>query len=483
MVIERDVAVGGACDTGPVTRAELLERWRALWRRTSAAPRLSRWAWAADAILAVAMLVGVLDGALNPSSPDQPIPSFGPSGPPDPPDPPGPPGDPARDGIAPLFHYPTVHWWHVALGVLTVLPLVTRRRFPLATFWTVIVATLLYHATSGFDPTFTFTACVIAAYSAVMNSAYPGIAMVSALIGAGLLIEDHSRTVPSLRPELVLLVLLIPIALVANAIHTWKLRVRRLEEEQVAATRLAVERERARIASELHDVVTHNVSVMVVQAGAARKVMDVSPERAKEALLAVEAGGRAAMTDLRHVMGLLTMGRDLPMPPADPGGTGLAGSGLVGAPAGLAFPEPADLSEDSLGSAGLDPAPGLDQLPALVDRVRDIGVPVELTVTGVPAALPPGVDLTAYRVVQEAMTNTVKHAVGARVRVTVDHGVDELRVDVTDTGGTPAVSARLGNGRGLAGLRERLAVYGGTLESGEERGGYRVRAVIPVDGS
>jgi signal transduction histidine kinase len=154
------------------------------------------------------------------------------------------------------------------------------------------------------------------------------------------------------------------------------------------------------------------------------------------------------MTELRHVMGLLTMDGD--------GG-------------------------DPAATAGLMPQPGLDRLEALVQRVRDTGTPVELTVTGEPRPLLPGVELTAYRVVQEALTNTVKHAAGATATALIDYGTDELRVEVTDTGGRPSGSAATGNGRGLIGLRERLAVYGGTLHTGRRlSGGYRVTAQIPL---
>jgi signal transduction histidine kinase len=212
-----------------------------------------------------------------------------------------------------------------------------------------------------------------------------------------------------------------------------------------------MEEERSRIARELHDVITHSVSVMMVQAGAARKVMTMAPERAQQALLAVESGGRAAMTELRHVMGLLTIDGDDGRRPA---------------------------------AVDLAPPPGLGDVAALAARVRDTGVPVEVRVTGSPAPLPAGVDLAAYRVVQEALTNTVKHAAGAHVEVAVDHGPGVLRIEVADTGGVPTAAARSGSGRGLIGLRERLAVYGGTLDAGRlATGGYRVRATIPADES
>ena len=225
-----------------------------------------------------------------------------------------------------------------------------------------------------------------------------------------------------------------------------------LEREQAEALRRAAEHERARIARELHDVVTHNVSVMIIQAGAARKVMDTAPEQAREALLAVEAGGRAAMTELRHVMGLLTM--DSATEP-DPAG------------AARTWPRSRAWTSSTRWS----------------ERVRDTGVPVDLTVTGPPRPLPPGVELAAYRVVQEALTNTVKHAAGAAAAVTVDYGADQLRVEVTDTGGTPG--ARRGDrqrpradrpARTPRRLRRNPAAPGRG-----STGGYRVEALIPLE--
>jgi signal transduction histidine kinase len=193
---------------------------------------------------------------------------------------------------------------------------------------------------------------------------------------------------------------------------------------------------------------------MVVQAGAARKVMDASPQQATQALLAVEASGRTAMAELRQVMGLLTSAAE---PPGDPGAHGGG----------------ADVQ--------LTPQPDLDQLDTLVGRVRATGVPVTVTVRGTPVPLPPGVGLAAYRVVQEALTNTVKHAVGAAAAITVAYDADRLRLEIADTGGVPGESAASGNRRGLIGLHERLAVYGGSLEAGRRpAGGFRVSAVIPL---
>lgn len=441
----KDVPGQALCDICAVSRAGVIAWWRSLWRRSAdpAAP-LSRWAWTADAVLALLLIASTVNGALNgPADSPAVRPDDLPPMPPEPPGFPPPPLPPPPLDAQPA----TAVALYVLLGVLTALPLALRRRYPLGAFWTVLVATLLYHAGTPLDPRFTFAACVIAAYSAVLYSPYHRGAVVSVLVGSALVLATHKSTMPDLGLGPIGLFGLIPIGLAANAVHTWKQRARTLEAEQEAATRLAVEQERARIAQELHDVVTHNVSVMVVQAGAARMVMRESPERAETAMRAVEDGGRAAMTDLRHVMGLLTMNGDAPD-----------------------LPDAEDLA----------PKPGLDQVPALAERVRDSGVPVELTVTGAPVPLPPGMDLAAYRVVQEALTNTMKHAEGATVAVHVEYSPGRVRVEVGDTGGGASPAARTGNGHGLIGLRERLAVYGGTLEAGPRPGGgYRVRADLP----
>ncbi|MFJ2556375.1 MULTISPECIES: sensor histidine kinase [unclassified Streptomyces] len=345
------------------------------------------------------------------------------------------------------------------LALVASAALALRRRYPLAVLCVVTAATLL----TPYDVSrLTFYAFVIAVYSAAVHSPYR-VATLAALPVAVLLVGTSGNSVTPIVPnEYVALLILAPMAVAAIGVRTWKLRtdegrtrLSALEREQTEALRRAVEYERARIARELHDVVTHNVSVMIIQAGAARKIMDTSPEQAGRALLAVEAGGRAAMTELRHVMGLLTM--------AD-GDEGTDGGADVDTAAELA------------------PQPGLDQLETLVGRVRDTGLAVDLTVTGPPCPLPPGLELAAYRVVQEALTNTVKHASGALAAVTVEYGPDRLRVEVTDTGGHSGAGSATGDGRGLIGLRERLAVHDGTLNAGRRlSGGYRVEALIPLE--
>ncbi len=237
--------------------------------------------------------------------------------------------------------------------------------------------------------------------------------------------------------------------LAGSAVRSWRGRARALEEraqalerERELAARVAVADERARIARELHDVVAHSVSVMVVQAGAARRALGHRPEQAGEAMRAVETAGREALGELRRLLTVLADGR------AD---------------------------------AGLDPQPGLGELDALIERVRSAGLQVAKTVEGEPQPLSPGIDLAAYRIVQEALTNTLRHAPGARARVTIRYLEHELNLDIADVGGGPPPASSAGAGRGLIGMRERVAMLGGELEVGRREGGFRVSARLPLE--
>ncbi|MGW3667849.1 sensor histidine kinase [Streptomyces sp. NPDC005141] len=358
------------------------------------------------------------------------------------------PERPAAPGPEAMYNPRSSAPW--VLVVLSALPLVARRRYPLLAFGVVAAAALAIGDSVSWINVLT---CSIGAYGAVAHSRYRTRAMAALIVAAvlaGVAFRDSDPVLPGWSsPAVVLLV----VGVLASLVRFGRLRLEAsrkrftdLQQTQEKAMRRAVEEERARIAAELHDVVTHNVSVMVIQAGAARKVMDAAPERSKQALLAVEAGGRAAMAELRHVMGL-----------------------LAGPDAGA--DSPAD---------GLEPQPGLGQLDALADRVRAAGTPVGLTVSLPPGPLPPGVELTAYRVVQEALTNTIKHAAGAGAAVAIGFTGSWLQIEVTDTGAVRDSPAVDGNGRGLIGLRERLAVYGGELTAGPTlTGGYRVTARVP----
>ena len=251
-------------------------------------------------------------------------------------------------------------------------------------------------------------------------------------------------------------------------------RAERLERERDAQAQVAAAAERARIAREIHDVVAHNVSVMVVQADGAAFALDGSPQRAREALAAISATGRRALAEMRSLLGVL---RD---PPGRDGTPGILGEGALGN--GV-------LADGALrdGGRALAPQPGVEDLAGLLEQARTAGLPVSLTIGGDPRPVPAGEALAVYRVVQESLTNVRKHAgPGATAVVSLDYGQDGLLIRVTDDGaGASAVPGRLGGdagpGHGLAGMRERVELYGGTARSGPRPGGgYEVVARLPV---
>ena len=223
-------------------------------------------------------------------------------------------------------------------------------------------------------------------------------------------------------------------------------RAARLEREREERDERAVAEERSRIARELHDVIAHNVSVMVVQASAGEELFDRDPGRARESLAAVASTGRAALTELRRLLGVIR--------PEEEGETGPAYA----------------------------PQPGVEYLDELVRQVRETGLNVELSVLGEPRALPEGVGLCAYRIVQEALTNTLKHADASRAEVSLRYVADALELQVLDDGrGAPPVNGE-GAGHGLIGMRERVALFGGELSARPRSGrGYEIRARIPLE--
>jgi signal transduction histidine kinase len=213
-------------------------------------------------------------------------------------------------------------------------------------------------------------------------------------------------------------------------------KAERLERERQSEARRAAAEEQARIARELHDVVAHALSVIVVQAGAADDVFEVDPRRAREPIRAIDVAARAALADLRRVLGTLT------------------------------------------NDAEYGPQPGIGRLDELIGQLRGTGLDVALEIEGRPRQLPAAVDLSAYRIVQEALTNVLKHADAGHAHVRVRYG-DPLVVEVSDDGNGSANGG--GSGNGLIGMRERSALLGGTIETGpSSSGGYRVRASLPI---
>jgi signal transduction histidine kinase len=219
-----------------------------------------------------------------------------------------------------------------------------------------------------------------------------------------------------------------------------KERAARAEREREERARLAVSDERARIARELHDVVGHSVSVMTVQASAARRLLRPDQAKEREALLVVEQTGREALAEMRRMVGVLRRPEEAP---------------------------------------ALAPQPSLEYLDKLVEHARETGLPVELRIEGEPVQLPAGVDLTAYRLVQEGLTNALKHAKARQAEVLVRYGDGQVELTVSDDG--RGAGSGDGGGHGLVGMRERVSVYGGELEAGPRPGGgYRLRARLPV---
>jgi len=347
-------------------------------------------------------------------------------------------------------------WRHGALLVLAAraAPLAVRRLRPLTAFWLCLAACLLPVANVPDGALVSFIALVPAVYSAVAYSRYRGAALLS--LPAAVLILAFPGAFPGGYLLLAAVLLCIPVAMAGNAMRRWRqqaaqtqARLDRLRAEHEEATREAVGLERSRIASELHDVVTHNVSMMVVQAGAARRVLGGSPGEAWSALVAIEESGRAAIVELQHLLGLLA--------PQEEGGR-----------------------DDPPGAEPRPPQPGLDRLPSLIQRASAAGLPVELRVTGAARPLPPGLDLAAYRVIQEAVTNVIKHSGLSRTTITIEYQAEGLTIEVADDGTSAPPGPAQGTGRGLVGLRERVSLYGGELEAGRRPGGgWRIRARIP----
>jgi signal transduction histidine kinase len=249
-------------------------------------------------------------------------------------------------------------------------------------------------------------------------------------------------------------------------------RALRAERERDEQARAAAREERTRIAREMHDIVAHSVSVMVVQAGAARRMVDLDPTAAGEAAGQIEATGRDALREMRRVLGVLRTDAEGRVDGESRAARGDTIDGAGGAGRGPREPIPSPAAE---------PQPGLAELDRLVAQCRDAGLDVRLRIDGDARALPSGIELAAYRIVQEALTNTMKHAGPARAEVRLMYADDAVSVIVADDGRGAAAEPAKG-GHGLAGMRERVAVYGGEIQAGSRPGGgFRVRATLPVD--
>jgi len=337
----------------------------------------------------------------------------------------------------------------VPLALLMTLPLAVRRRYPLPvtvavtasfllnwaagvdmySYWASIVAGLVtaYTAAAHLRPRLA-TAALACLYAAIAVSALHG---PSGLLWGGILVGGAALAGFALRDRRR------HVSQLAGLAH-------QLELARDENARAAVAGERARIARELHDVVAHSVSVMVVQAGAAEEVLGADPGKAREPLRSVQDTGRQALVELRRLLGVLRTDRS---------------------------------------EAALAPQPGLDQVGALAAQVREAGLAVELRVDGARDGIPAGVDLAAYRIVQEALTNVLKHATASHAAVHVGYRPDAIELQVLDDGHGPIGAGHdgAGTGQGLIGMRERASLYGGVVEARPRaEGGFAVRARLPV---
>jgi signal transduction histidine kinase len=358
-------------------------------------------------------------------------------------------------GIAELVVSPgsptTSRWFAVPALALLMLPLFTRRWFPFgapAAYW--ILAPALSFVDGLLIPSVESLFLVGLASAALLGNlrnarhAWIGLAIVLAGITA-VVYNIPGRT----TAELILIPVEFGIAWAAGyalrmrgeQVEAAETRAARAEREREAAARVAVAEERARIARELHDIVAHAMSVMVLQVGAVRHKLPQALEEDRDALGRVERAGRTALAEMRRLLG--AMRRD--------------GDGL-----------------------DLAPQPGLDGLDSLLEDVGRAGLPAELHVEGHPYELPRAIDLSAYRIVQEGLTNSLKHANATRADVTVRYRDDELGIEVVDNGAGVATSDGLGHG--LVGIRERVKIYGGDMNAGTPpEGGFVLSARLPID--
>ena len=341
--------------------------------------------------------------------------------------------------------------WFDELAMLAiVLPLLARRRFPFGAPVAVGVAagaiSFVDHTVVPFDGVTFIVGCAALFLVGLLRDRLQAVAGFAVAVGV-LAVVVHNDPRSGVGNFVVATIIFTIVWTIAFGVgrksveaDEAKERATRAEREREERAHTAVEEERARIARELHDVVGHSVSVMTVQASGVRRLLRPEQEREREALLIVERTGREALAEMRRMVGVLRRPEEAP---------------------------------------ALAPQPSLEHLDRLVEQTREAGLPVELRVEGEAVELPAGVDLTAYRLVQEGLTNALKHARATRAEVLVNYGDGQIEVVVRDDG--KGVGNGDGGGHGLVGMRERVLVYGGELDAGPQPGGgYRLRAKLPV---
>ena len=334
--------------------------------------------------------------------------------------------------------------------VALALPLLLRRRRPVGVFAAVSVVALIQWATGA--RAFGDTALLVALYTVAATQPLRIMLLAGGLLELGVVLAAVRWAQPHWLEAFVGLSAMVTAAgvLGTNVRHrrallaTLQERAARLEHERDQQGRLAAGAERSRIAREMHDIVAHNLSVMIALADGASYAVRDAPDRAEDAMRTASRTGRQALTEMRRLLGVLR---------EDPGPQALA------------------------------PQPGIDQIDALVEQVRGAGLPVRYDISGEPAdAIPAGLQLAAYRIVQEALTNTLKHGgPTADAHVMLGFAAGELRITIVDSGPEPAAAAA--EGGGLRGMRERAAVYDGLVEAGpRDGGGWQVRTRLTFAG-
>lgn len=337
-----------------------------------------------------------------------------------------------------------------AFTVATVLPLAWRRRHPLAVIGVIAGSVMLWGLAVGPVVTFTSFLAVILAMYAVAAYGNLATAMVGAAVTAlAVTVQALTDRQPGVANDWIYPLFYFGGAwLLGRAARRRDERNRtlrelslQLERERDQRVRLAAAEERTRIARELHDVIAHGVGVMVVQAEAAEEILTTNPERAERALEQIQTSGRQALTELRHLLGVLRRDTD---------------------------------------DQPINPQPSIANLPTLVDQVTETGLEVKLTIQGEERPLSAGVELSVYRIVQEALTNVRKHAQATSATVEVQYGSYQVEIQVIDNGTTRGAESPP-NGHGVIGMRERVASYGGIFKAGPVADGFSVRAVLPTE--
>jgi signal transduction histidine kinase len=356
-------------------------------------------------------------------------------------------------GMGPFEHSMVTPPLAFAIAALCILPLVLRRRFPVSVLVVTAAGTILYQVLGHFPPSLVVAGLLLALYTAgtlIDRKRLAWIAIPLAIAVTASQLPEWGNAL--FWPDMVRTFAIMAVAaVVGDATRNRRAYVVQVEMRAAEAERTReeeaerrVDEERLRIARELHDVTAHSLSIVAVQSGVALHVLDTDPAAARAALTAIRQTSRDSLQELRGMLGILRSSGDAPS------------------------------------NAPLAPSPGLARLDDVIRPLREAGLHVEVTGLPLAEALPAIVDASAYRIVQESLTNVLRHAASASVRVTVARDDDALRIEVTDDG-TGATGAAAPVGHGITGMRERALALGGTFAAGPRAdGGWRVAALLPL---